>query len=221
MGASSALHNYGFPSWLWHETIEPVMANRGRIALGALAASAMLSVVAPLRAAGAPHVVSGSVPDAVCSQLIYSGTAAKAVVQTPHDVVVGPVRFGDLDPRAVLKIAGSPLLGIKSPMTVGPTPFKALLVSAEGARSPVGVAYGQVPSTTTTSIDLRTVADRVLVQAPVSCGLPASGFAQYGGGLSLAHKECVTLTVSLPGGRVIARKTVPLGTSVSCGNSKA
>jgi hypothetical protein len=201
--------------------LNPVMANRGRIAIGALAAIGILSVVTPLPAAGAPHVGSGSVPDAVCSQLIYSGAAAKAVVRTPHDVVVGPVRFGDLDPRAVLKIAGSPLLGIKSPMTVGPTSFKALLVTVKGAKSPVSLAYGQVPSTTTTSVDLRTVADRVLVQAPVSCGLPASGFAQYGGGLSLAHKECVTLTVSLPGGRVIARKTVPLGSSVSCGDSKA
>jgi hypothetical protein len=201
--------------------LNPVMANRGRIAIGALAAIGILSVVTPLPVAGAPHVGSGSVPDAVCSQLIYSGAAAKAVVRTPHDVVVGPVRFGDLDPRALLKIAGSPLLGIKSPMTVGPTSFKALLVTVKGAKSPVSLAYGQVPSTTTTSVDLRTVADRVLVQAPVSCGLPASGFAQYGGGLSLAHKECVTLTVSLPGGRVIARKTVPLGSSVSCGDSKA
>jgi hypothetical protein len=198
-----------------------VMVNRRRIATGAFAVFSTLSAVAPLPASGAPRVGSGSLPDAVCSQLIYSGTAANAVVHTPHDVVVGPVRFGDLDPRAVLKIAGSAMLGIKSPMTVGPTPFKSLVVSAKGSTSPVSIAYGQVPSTTTTSGDLRGVTDRVLVQAPVSCGLPASGFAQYGGGLSLAHKECVTLTVSLPGGRLIARKTVPLGPSVSCGGSKA
>jgi hypothetical protein len=156
------------------------------------------------------------VPDAVCSQVIYSGSNPKSVVHTPHDVVVGPVRFGDLDPGAVLKVAGSRLLGIKSPMTVGPTPFKAVLVSAKGTKSPVGVVYGQAPTTTTSSFDLQTASDRVLVQAPESCGLPATGFAQYGGGFALARKECVTLTVSLPGGRVLARRSVPLGASVSC-----
>jgi len=104
-------------------------------------------------------------------------------------------------------------------MTVGPTPFKTLLVSAKGAKSPVGIAYGQLPSMTTTSLDLLADSDRVLVEAPVSCGLPATGFAQYGGGFVVARKECVTLTVSIPGGRVLARRTVPFGSFVSCVSS--
>jgi len=195
------------------------MADRRGIVLAALAGAAAMSLTAPLPVTGAPLVGSGGVPHAACSQMIYSGSTPKAVVHTRHDVVVGPVRFGDLDPRAVQMIAGSRLLGIKSPMTVGPTPFKALLVSARGAKSPVGVSYGQVPSTTTTSVDLRTESDRVMVQAPVSCGLPSTGFAQYGGGFSLSQKQCVTLTVSVPAGRVLARRTVPFGSSVSCAQS--
>ena len=134
---------------------------------------------------------------------------------TPHDVVVGPVRFGDLDPRLVGKGYGSSLLGIKSPMTVGPTKYSGLLVSAIGARSPVSIVYGQAPSTTTTTVNLQTEPDRIVAQAPVSCGLPAAGFVQYGGGFESAQKQCVTLTVSVLGGRTLARKTVPFG-SVTC-----
>jgi hypothetical protein len=191
----------------------PVMASR-RIVLSAVVGAAILLPALP--ATGASLGGSGGVPDAGCSQMIYSGSTPKAVVHTRHDVVVGPVRFGDLDPRAVGRIAGSPLLGIKSPMTVGPTPFKALFLSAKGAQSRVGVSYGQVASTTTTSVDLQAESDRVMVQGPASCGLPTTDFAQYGGGFALARKQCVTLTVSVPGGRVLARRTVPFGSSVSC-----
>ena len=108
------------------------------------------------------------------------------------------------------------MLGIKSPMTVGPTDFPELLVSAKGAKGHVSIVYGQVPSTTTTTVsDLQTEPDRVMVQGPVSCGLPATGFVQYAGGFSLTRKQCVTLTVSVPGGRVLASRSVPLG-SVVC-----
>ena len=66
--------------------------------------------------------------------MIYSGSTPNAVVHTPHDVVVGPVRFGDLNPSLAQKAGGSRSLGIKSPMTVGPTQFPELLVSAKGAK---------------------------------------------------------------------------------------
>lgn len=154
-------------------------------------------------------------PTAECAQMIYSGSSPKAVFHTRHDVVVGPVRFGDLDPKLVARSYGSPLLGIKSPMTVGPTQFPRLVVSAKGARGAVSIVYGQVPSTTTTTVDLRAELDRIVVQAPLSCGLPENGFVQYGGGFVLAQKQCVTLTVSVLGGRVLARKTVPFD-SVTC-----
>ena len=154
-------------------------------------------------------------PTAACAQMIYSGSSPKAVVHTHHDIVVGPVRFSDLDPRLVAKTHGSPLLGIKSPMTVGPTKHSELLVTAKGARSPVSIVYGQASSTTTTTINLQTKPDLIVAQTPVSCGLPATGFVQYGGGFVLAHKQCVTLTVSVPGGRTLARETVPFG-SVAC-----
>jgi hypothetical protein len=196
----------------------PVTAIRGRIVIGVLTGVAMFFFAAPLPAARG-LIGSRSVPKAACSQLIYSGANPKGIHHLSHDVVVGPVRFSVLDPKGFVKVAESRLLGIKSPMTVGPTPFKTLLVSAKGAKSPVGIAYGQVPSITTTSVDLLADSDRVLVESPVSCGLPATGFVQYGGGFVVARKECVTLTVSLPGGRVLARSTVPFGSSVSCVSS--
>jgi hypothetical protein len=193
-----------------------VLTGREGIFLGALAASAMTALAIPLPAAGAPVPGLGAVPTAACSQIIYSGSTPKAVVHTPHDVVVGPVRFGDLNPSLVQKARGSRWLGIKSPMTVGPTRFRELLVSAKGAKGHVSVVYGQVPSTTTTTVGhLKTEPDRVIVQGSASCGLPVTGFVQYAGGFSLARKQCVTLTVSVPGGRVLARRTVPLG-SVVC-----
>jgi hypothetical protein len=193
-----------------------VLTSRKGIFLGALAGSAMTALAIPLPATGAPVLGLGGVPTAACSQMIYSGSTPKAVVHTRHDVVVGPVRFGDLNPSLVRKTGGSRLLGIKSPMTVGPTQFPQLLVSAKGAKGHVSVVYGQVPSTTTTTVgDLQTEPDRVMVQGSVSCGLPVTGFVQYAGGFSLARKQCVTLTVSVPGGRVLARRTVPLG-SVVC-----
>jgi hypothetical protein len=193
------------------------MAHPNQAVLATLAGAALLTMATPLLlASGATSARSESLPEAVCTQMIYSGSTPKAVVHTSHDVVVGPVRFGDLDPRAIQRIAGSRQLGIKSPMTIGSTPFKTLIVSAVGQRSAVGVSYGQVPSTTTTSVDLAAESDRVLAQAPATCGLPSNGFVQYGGGFSLAREQCVTLTVSLPTGRVLARRTVPFGSSVSC-----
>jgi len=158
---------------------------------------------------------AASEPTAACGLKIYSGFSSRLVTHTKHDVVVGPVRFGDLDPKLVAKISGSSLLGIKSPMTVGPTQFPELLVSAKGAKGTVSVAYGQAPSTTTSTIEPGTALDRITVQAPLSCGLPATGFVQYGGGFAMALKQCVTLTVSVPGGRVLARRTVPFG-PVAC-----
>lgn len=185
--------------------------------LGALACSAMSALVIPLPATGAPVSGLGAVPTAACSQMIYSGSTPKAVVRTRYDVVVGPVRFGELKPSLVQKTGGVHLLGIKSPLTVGPTQFPELLVSAKGAKGHVSVVYGQVPSTTNTALgDLQTDPNRVVVQAPASCGLPVTGFVQYAGGFSIARKQCVTLTVSVPGGRVLARRTVPFGSSVSC-----
>jgi hypothetical protein len=151
--------------------------------------------------------------------MIYSGSSAKGVVHTPHDVVVGPVRFGDLDPRLVAKSSGTNLLGIKSPMTVGPTRYPELLVSVKGANGPVAIAYGQIPSTTTTTVNLRAEPNQVVVQAPMSCGLPATGFIQYGGGFTLAKSQCVILTVSIPGGAILTRKTVPFG-SVRCASKR-
>jgi hypothetical protein len=170
--------------------------------------------------ARAVAIKSKPVPTAECDQIIYSGALSSAIVHAPHDVVVGPVRLGDLNPRFVAKVLpGSRLLGIKSPLTVGPSKFPRLLVAAKGAKGPVSIAYGQPPSTTTTTVPLRTASERVVVQAPVSCGLPANGFVQYGGGFSLAQKQCVTLTVSIPGGRVLARRTVPFGSSVVCADT--
>ena len=74
------------------------------------------------------------------------------------------------------KISGSSLLGIKSPMTVGPTQFPGLLVSAKGAKGAMSVAYGQAPSTTASTIEPLTVLDRITVQVPfgsVACALAA------------------------------------------------
>ena len=184
--------------------------SRNRILLGAIAALALVAFAVPLPDAQAMVPGSAIVPTAACAQTIYGGSSPKAVVHTHHDIVVGPVRFGDLDPRLVARTYGSPLLGIKSPMTVGPTKYSGLLVTAKGARSPVSIAYGQATST-----NPETEPDQVVAQAPISCGLPATGFVQYGGGFALAHKQCVTLTVSVPGGRTLARKTVPFG-SVTC-----
>ena len=192
-----------------------MLTSRKGFFLGALAGSAMTALAIPLPSTGAAVLGLVAVPTAACSQMIYSGSTPKAVVHTPHDVVVGPVRFGDLNPNLVQKAGGFRSLGIKSPMTVGPTQFPELLVSARGAKGHVSVVYGQVPSTTTTVGHLQTEPDRVLVEGPVSCGLPVTGFVQYAGGFSLARKQCVTLTVSVPGGRVLARRTVPLG-SVVC-----
>jgi hypothetical protein len=187
----------------------------GILICGALAGSAIAALAMSLPFAGATTLSTQPVPIAACNQTIYSGSMPSAVFHTRHDVVVGPVRFGDLDPRLLGKIGGSSLLGIKSPMTVGPTQFSEVLVSVKGARGHVSIAYGQSPSTTTTTVKLLAQPDEVTVQAPASCGLPASGFVQYGGGFALAQKQCVTLTVSVPDGRVLARKTVPLG-SVAC-----
>jgi hypothetical protein len=102
---------------------------------------------------------------------------AEEVVHTRYDVVVGPVRFGELKASLVQKAGGTHLLGIKSPLTVGPTQFPELLVSAKGAKGHVSVVYGQVPSTPTTTTlgDLQTDPNRVIVQASVSCGLPSLG----------------------------------------------
>lgn len=176
----------------------------------------MTGLTIPLPATAASVLGLGAAPTAACSQMIYSGSTPKAVVHTRYDVVVGPVRFGELNPSLVQKTRGSRLLGIKSPLTVGPTQFPELLVSAIGAKGHVSVVYGQVPSTTTTTLGhLQTEPNRVMVHGPVSCGLPATGFVQYTGGFSLARKQCVTLTVSVPGGPALARRTVPLG-SVVC-----
>lgn len=177
---------------------------------GAIAGFAVVEFAVPLPDVQATALASKPVPTAACAERIYSGSSPSAVVHTRHDVVVGPVRFSDLDPRLLGQIPGSSLLGIKSPLTVGPTENPSLLVTAKGAKGFVSITYGQAPSSTT-PVELRADADRVVVQAPVSCGFRAAGFVQYLGGFALARKQCVTLTVSVPGGRVLARKTVPLG----------
>jgi hypothetical protein len=194
-----------------------VLANRSRTLLAKVAVAALLPVATTVPAAQATALAVQPVPTAACAQMIYSGSSAKGVVRTPHDVVVGPVRFGDLDPRLVAKGSGTALLGIKSPMTVGPTQYPELLVSTKGTRGSVAIAYGQIPSTTSTTLNFRAEPNQVVVHGPTSCGLPAAGFMQYGGGFALAKKQCVTLTVSAVGGAVIARRTVPFGT-VRCGS---
>jgi hypothetical protein len=183
-----------------------------RILLGVVAVSAVgLFATPPLGArAMVTAAASAPIPTAACAQMIYSGSSPKGIFHTAHDVVVGPVRFGDLDPRMVRKTYGSSLLGIKSPMTVGPTKYSEVVVTAKGARSPISIAYGQAPTVTATTVNLQTDSGQIVAQAPVSCGLPATGFIQYGGGFVSARKQCLTLTVSLPGGRTLARKTVPL-----------
>jgi len=181
------------------------------VVLVALAGSSA-ALVGPLPHASAMAVGLEAAQTAACAQMIYSGSRPSAVLRTRHDVVVGPVRFDDLDPRLVGKIGGSALLGIKSPMTVGPTRFPALLVSVRGTKGFVSIVYGQAPSsTTTTPAQLRAEFDRIVVQTPMSCGLPATGFVQYGGGFALAQRQCVTVTVSVPTGHVLGQRTVPLG----------
>jgi hypothetical protein len=175
----------------------------------------MAALAIPLPDAGAMALGSEPVPTAVCGQMIYSGSTSNAVIHAPHDVVVGPVRFGDLSPRLVAKIAGSPLLGIKSPLTVGPSQFPRLLVAAKGAKGPVSIAYGQAPSTTTTTVQLRTEPERVVAQAPLSCGLAAAGFVQYGGGFALAQKQCRAHGVR-PWRARSGPKNFPFGSSVVC-----
>jgi len=189
------------------------LSSRNRIVLATTAGFALAAFAVPCVHAQGLALASEPVPTAACAQMIYSGSSSSPVRHTRHDVVVGPVRFGDLDPRLVGKIPGSPLLGIKSPLTVGPTQNRSLLVSAKGAKGVVSIAYGRPPSTTTTSVELRTGVNQVVVEAPLSCGLLAAGFVQYGGGFALARKQCVTLTVSVPGGRVLARRTVPFGSA--------
>jgi hypothetical protein len=197
-------------------TAKSVLSTRSGIILGVVTASTVAGLAIPFPDAGAMALGSAPVPTAVCGQMIYSGSTSTAVVHAAHDVVVGPVRFSDLNPRLVARLAGSSLLGIKSPLTVGPSPFPKLLVAANGTKGHVSIAYGQAPSTIATVVELGKGSERVVVQAPVSCGLAAAGFVQYAGGFALAQKQCVTLTVSLPGGRVLARKTVPFGSSVVC-----
>ena len=86
----------------------PALTSRNGIRLGAIAASALGALVVPLPNAHA-MVTGSAVPTAMCAQMIYSGSSPKAVVHTRHDIVVGPVRFGDLDPRLVAKSYGSSL----------------------------------------------------------------------------------------------------------------
>lgn len=193
-----------------------MLGTRDRILLGAVSALWTAGFTMPLPDAGAMTLSSAPVPIAACGQMIYSGSTSTAVIHASHDVVVGPVRFSDLDPRLVAKLAASSLLGIKSPLTVGPSRFPKLLVAAKGANGSVSIVYGQPPSATTTNVQLGKGAGRVVVEAPLSCGLTASGFIQYAGGFALARKQCVTLTVSVPGGRVLARKIVPFGSSLEC-----
>jgi hypothetical protein len=187
------------------------LSGRNGIVLGVVAVSAVALFAMPPLGGQAMVAAAASVPTAACAQMIYSGSSPKGVFHTPHDIVVGPARFGDLDPRLFGKSYGSSLLGIKSPMTIGPTKYSALVVTAKGARSPVSIVYGQAPSTTTTTVILQTESGQIVAQAPVSCGLPGTGFVQYGGGFLSAGKQCVTLTVSTPGGRTLARGTVPFG----------
>ena len=200
--------------------IRSTQIKRNGILLAALSGLTVAALPLLPTDARAVAIKSEPVPTADCGQMIYSGASSTAVVHARHDVVVGPVRFGDLNPRLVAKVLpGSHLLGIKSPLTVGPSKFPRLLVAAKGAKGPVSIAYGQPPSTTTTTGPLRTASERVVVLAPVSCGLPATGFVQYGGGFGLAQKQCVTLTVSVPGGRVLARRVVPFGSFVVCAHT--
>jgi hypothetical protein len=97
-------------------------SHRG-ILLGVVAVSTVAAFAIPLPRAQALVPGSALVPAAACAQMIYSGSSPKGVFHTPHDIVVGPVRFGDLDPKLVAKSYGSSQLGIKSPMTVGPTKY--------------------------------------------------------------------------------------------------
>ena len=158
---------------------------------------------------------------AACAQNIYEGQTVKAVVHTRHDVVIGPVRFGDLDPRLVGKLPGSRLLSIKSPLTVGATPYLSVSVRATGTLGPVSVGYGQIPSTTSTTLKLAMQSESVTLAGPLACGLPATGFIQYGGGISLAKGQCVILAVSAPNGKLIASKKVPLGVAKCSSKARA
>jgi hypothetical protein len=172
--------------------------------------------------AGAPGLsrtmvaLPGTLPTRRCSDNIYAGGNAAAVVRTPDDVVVGPVRLSTLRQATGAGLyrfatADGPATGFKSPLSVSGTTSRwiALRVTGDGGR--VKVSYDPASFVGGTPGDPKQGRTVVAVQTAVACGNGAAGFVQYNGGFTWLHATCATLQVFDQKGRLVAAKVVPFG----------
>jgi len=158
----------------------------------------------------------GTLPTRLCTDNIYAGRNAAAVVRTPDDIVVGPVRLSTLRQATGAGLyrfgtADGPAAGIKTPMSVSGTTSRWIALRVIGDGGQVKVSYDPASFVSGTPGDPRHGRTVVAVQTAVACGNGASGFVQYNGGFTWLHATCATLQVFDQRGRLVAEKVVPFG----------
>ena len=165
-------------------------------------------------AGGAIGAVPGTMPSRQCSSSIYSGTNYSAVVRTPDDVVVGPLRFGTLKQATgagiyAFRSSGRLVFGFKSPLTISGTSSDWIAVRIVGDDNQVKVDYnpfgGGSPEDATHSADV------TAMQTAVACGSAETGFVQYNGGFTWQRPTCATIQAFDQKGRLLGSMSVPFG----------
>jgi hypothetical protein len=166
------------------------------------------------QATGDIGAVPGTLPSRLCTSSIYSGPNASAVVRTPDDVVVGPVRFGTLKQatgKAIysFRSSGRPYFGFKSPLTIAGTSSRWIAVRVSGDRGEVKIGYD--PFGIGSPEGATGYADVAAMESGVACGRAPVGFVQYNGGFTWQHPTCATIQVFDELGHLLGSKTVPFG----------
>lgn len=158
--------------------------------------------------------VPGRLPARLCTSSIYSGSNYSAVVTSPHDIVIGPARFGTLREatgtgNATFRSSGRLFSHFKGPITISGTSSRWIAVRVSGDKGQVTINYdpfgiGSRKHTTPN-------ADVAALQTAVGCGNAETGFVQYNGGFTWQHSTCATIQVFDDEGHLLGSRTIPFG----------
>lgn len=170
----------------------------------------------PGQSSGPIGEIPGTMPMRLCTNNIFSGRNAEAVVSTSDDIVVGPLRFSTLRQAAqsnqyTFRTPDGVAYGIKIPLTVAGTGSRWIAVRVSGDDRRVKVTYEPASFVSGSPGDPRKGSDRAAFQTAVACGLGQQGFVQYNGGFTWVHGSCATIQVFDQSGTLLGSKRIPFG----------
>jgi hypothetical protein len=160
--------------------------------------------------------VPGAMPVRLCTSNIFTGDDSAAVVHTPDDIVVGPLRFSTLRQASQLHqysfhTPHGVAFGIKVPLTIAGTRSRWVAVRVAGDQGRVKIVYDPTSFVGGAPGDPKRGSDRAALQSAIACGSGSPSFVQYNGGFTWIRGSCATIQAFAQTGRLLGTKRVAFG----------